>query len=62
MKIVVAHTNNIKIKVRWTMKTKKEEKILKNKTVLKFLKEYSPNKCSRMEAEWRLKEYESDEK
>lgn len=44
------------------MKTKKEEKILKNKTVLKFLKEYSPNKCSRMEAEWRLKEYESDEK
>lgn len=44
------------------MKTKKKEEILKNKTVLEFLKEYSLNKCSRMEAEWRLREYESDEK
>lgn len=44
------------------MKTKKKEEILKNKTILEFLKEYSPNKCSRMEAEWRLREYESDEK
>ena len=44
------------------MGEKREEEILKNKEVLLFLKEYSPTPCSRVEVEWRLREYESDEK